>query len=146
MAKIQALRPKNLLHQLSIVPLRNENAKEVGRDKTPSGQAFVDFELNVKHGSMMKILAKFFKLRKTKQFRLAGYGLEIYDLIDTENTLLDIIELMITKEQLTFFESRALLLEYIKMLSARGLVVVVSKEPKKEPKPKKALNNSKMVK
>jgi hypothetical protein len=63
-------------------------------------------------------------LRDYKRFHLDAIGREVYESIDGKKSFEELIDLFSESHKLTFFESRALLMQYVEILMKRGLVVI----------------------
>jgi len=79
----------------------------------------------------LKIVARVFKAREVKRFVLAGPGLEVYRMLEGRRSFEKLIDIFAAKHQLTFFESRAFLMDYIRTLVERGVAVIGIQEDKK---------------
>jgi len=97
--------------QLGAIPLPN---RRLHVDEHHEGQARVIVETELRYRG----------LRTSRRYELTGIGLEVFRDIDGHKTFEQLIDQFAARHQLTFFETRALLLQYIGMLAARGIVVV----------------------
>ena len=109
--------------QLEMVPLRN--AKVAREDVADGARLTVD----LRHRGLAAALARPLRLRRNKSYVLQGAGLELFDAIDGRRTVGDLADGLAERHRLTFFESRALVVEYLSGLIRRGLVVVARVAP-----------------
>ena len=105
--------------QLESVPARNERA-QVKRDA--DGTVAVTIELSCP--AWMKPLRRWFAMRPTALYRLDVVGTAVYDSIDGVKTFENLVDEFAARHGLTFFESRALLMNYVQMLMKRGMIVI----------------------
>jgi len=111
--------------QLSSVPMRNEKVKVC---PSADGKS-LELEIGLRHEGFMLLMHRLFKLRDRKQYSLDAVGRQVYESIDGQKSFEQLIDEFAERHKLTFFESRALLTQYIKTLMTRGLVVVAVKKP-----------------
>lgn len=110
----------SLEEQLRVRPIRNVR---VVREPGPEpGQAVLRVEL--KYGRL-RWIAKWFKTRSTRSYIVDGVALALYDRMDGQATLGDLMAWMMREYALTFFEARGLLINFVHPLIERGLIVVV---------------------
>ena len=126
-----------LRHQLASIPMRNPQLK-ASPGETP-GSLLIEQKLV--YTGIGKILSKSLLVRKQKRYLLDGIGAAIYQGIDGKKTLEQLIDEFADENKLTFFESRALLLEYLRTLMKRGLVVAGVKIDITESIPAKGLTS-----
>ena len=105
--------------QLASVPVRNERA-QVKRDV--DGTVAVTLELSCP--GWMKPLRRWFAMRPTAFYRLDAVGTAVYDSIDGVKSFERLVDEFAARHALTFFESRALLMNYVQMLMKRGMIVI----------------------
>ncbi len=108
-----------LQHQLASIPVRNPGVS-VSEDEEP-GSLLIEQSLEY-HG-FAKFLAHYLPVRRRKRFLLEGLGADVYGRIDGKKTVEQLIDEFADEHKLTFLESRALLLNYLRTLMKRGLVV-----------------------
>lgn len=106
---------------LSSVPVPNH---EVEITKSREDEVFI-VDVQLKYKGLQKFFAKLLKLRDLRRFQLDGVGLELYKLMDGKRTIEDLVDYLGEKYNLSFFESRGLVLQYIHTLTQRGVIVVV---------------------
>jgi hypothetical protein len=126
-----------LRHQLASIPMRNPQLK-ASPGETP-GSLLIEQKLV--YTGLGKILSKSLLVRKQKRYLLDGLGADVYGRIDGKKTLEQLIDEFADENKLTFFESRALLLEYLRTLMKRGLVVAGVKIDTTESIPAKGLTS-----
>ena len=109
----------SLQDQLNSVPVRNERAQVT---RGADGTAVVTVEVGC--SSWMKPLRRWFAIRPTARYRLDATGTAVYDSIDGRKTFEQLVDEFAAQHDLTFFESRAMLMNYVQMLMKRGLIAV----------------------
>lgn len=113
--------------QLKAIPLRNEKAETID-----SGDDFLVLGVKLKYTGAMFFLSKALSLRGMKKYRLDGLSLSLYREIDDARNVDDLIDLMMERHKLSFFEARGLVAQFLDMLMRRGLVAVaVTKDAEK---------------
>ena len=113
----------NFETQLRSVPVRNENVRLEPSDTHPE---VLIAEVTLKYRGLLALAKALFNARKVKKIALTGLTRELYEKLDGKITVEDLIDHLMEAEKLTFFESRALVVEYLKGLMKRGLIVVAA--------------------
>ena len=108
---------RRLRDSLKAVPVRNAHVF-VSPGPNP-GELSLEVELAYKSAAM-RILRDLFGLSSRKKFVLDRIGAAFYESKKNLETLADAFA---AREKLTFFESRALVGQYLQTLTKRGLVV-----------------------
>jgi hypothetical protein len=116
----------NFETQLQSVPVRNENVQLAPSDKDPE---VLVAEVTLKYQGLLALAKALFNARKVKKLALTGLTRDLYEKLDGKTTVEDLIDHLMKAEKLTFFESRALVVEYLKGLMKRGLIVVAAERP-----------------
>lgn len=106
--------------QLATIPIRNERVRSLP-GRVPHARTI---ELDVRHSRVRGVLARLLKLKTTKKYELAGLSLDLYDSLDGQKSVEDLVDALMARYKLSFFEARALLLQFLRDLMRRGLVVV----------------------
>ncbi|MBN1256296.1 MAG: PqqD family protein [Planctomycetes bacterium] len=106
--------------QLAAVPVRNERAIVI----EATDQSLI-LGVDLKYTGIQKLFSKILKSKSRKKYQLDGLSLEMYHQIDGTRTVEELIDGLMERYKLTFFESRALINQYLQMLVKRGLVVLV---------------------
>jgi hypothetical protein len=106
--------------QLASIPMRNEKAGAVPGDEP--GTLVVEIEL--RYSGLMSFVSKALKLVDRKRYILDGVGKQVYESIDGMKSFETLIDDFAAHHKLTFFEARALLMQYIKILMNKGIVVI----------------------
>ena len=106
--------------QLSSIPIRNERVTTTAGD---DGQTLI-VEVKLQYPPLVRLLGKLLKMQDRKRFQLDAVGREVYESIDGRKSFEELIDAFAERHKLTFYESRALLMQYMEMLMKRGLVVV----------------------
>lgn len=113
---------ETLQAQLTAIPIPNEHV-----EKDDRGDVML-ITVDLRYGALGKALAKPLKLRDKKSYQVDGVSLEIYRLLDGKKTVEHLVELLAEKHKLTFFESRGLILQYLHILTQKGVIVVGGSE------------------
>ena len=108
-----------LTQQLASIPIRNVRMRE-----TPESNGSLVVEVDLAYKGLLRFMAKPLKLRTTRRFRLEGFGLEVFRMIDGSKSFELLIDEFAAENKLTFFESRAFLMQYLQMLMQKGLVAI----------------------
>lgn len=111
--------------QLHCIPLRNHKVKKIESETHPH---LLILEVTLNYTGLIAIAASLIKSRKYKRYVLTGLSEELYERLDGEITVEQLVLDLAKNEKLGFMEARALMVEYLKSLMERGLVVVVSRE------------------
>lgn len=117
-----------LQRHLASVPFRNPRLTCVpGED----GDSLI-LEMELRYKGVSRWMGLFLPLRRRRRFRLDGLGRCVYESIDGRKTFEQLIDEFAGEHRLTFFESRALLMEYMRLLARRGLIAFGLKTLKKD--------------
>jgi len=106
--------------QLASIPMRNEGVKA-----TPSADSkslAIEVVLDCKR--LIPRLGRLFDPKHSRLYVLDEIGKNVYESIDGKKSFEQLIDGFAAVHRLTFFESRALLMQYMEMLMRRGIVVV----------------------
>ena len=109
--------------QLRAIPIRNE-----GAELLETGSDFLVLGVKLEYKGVMLPLSKLLSMRGVKKYRLEGLGLSIYRELDGKRDVETLIDLMMERYKLSFFEARALISQYLDLLMRRGIVAVAVKE------------------
>ena len=112
---------------LQAVPVRNAHVKAAPLPEDPQ-RLEVEVEL-LYRTPVQRFLRRLLKAAPTKRYRLDRLGTRVYGMIDGRKTFGELVDDFAAAEKLTFFESRALLGQYLQHLSRRGLVVATLRKP-----------------
>ena len=110
--------------QLRSIPMKNEAVTVRQR-----GQA-AEVAVPMQQRAWSRFLGHFLKLSKQKSVELDELGTEIYEMCDGVNTVEDIIDSHQQRWKLSFFESRAMVLQFMKQMMRRNLIVIVAPKGK----------------
>ena len=121
--------PEAFTTQLSATPVRNAAAKVMASSEADRLVVAID----LKYTGSSRLFAGLLRTKKQKQYELEGLGLELYNRFDGKCAVEDLVDELIERYKLTFFEARALVLTYLRMLTDRGLIVMAVKEPSAQP-------------
>ena len=116
--------PEAFTTQLSATPVRNAAAKVMASSEADRLVVAID----LKYTGSSRLFAGLLRTKKQKQYELEGLGLELYNRFDGNCAVEELIDELIERYKLTFFEARALVLTYLRMLTDRGLIVMAVKE------------------
>ena len=104
---------------LRAIPVRNTEARVTpgpGRDE-------LTVEVRLRYGPVLGLLRRLLKARTVKTYVLDAVGREVYEDIDGTRDFETLIDRFAERHRLTFLESRALLAQYLQILTRRGIVV-----------------------
>ena len=112
---------------LEAVPTRNAAVK-VRNTGNPDE---LEVEVGLKYESMgLRIMRSLLKPASTKRYLLDKIGKRVYESIDGKKNFGQLIDEFAAAQKLTFFESRALLGQYMTTLAKRGLIGATFPNPK----------------
>ena len=117
-------RPEAFQTQLGATPTRNAAVRVLGS----SGENRLVLAVDLKYAGASRPLARLLKTKKQKQYVLEGLGLELYNRLDGKRTVEHLVDELMAWYKLTFFESRAMVLTYLRTLTDRGLIVMAMKD------------------
>ena len=109
--------------QLHCVPVRNQGVTTVTPENNPG---VLVVEVRLRYTGLLALAARLFKTRRVRRYELAGLSRELYEKLDGKRTLEDLVNELAIEDKLTFFEARALMVQYLKDLMQRGLAVVTA--------------------
>lgn len=109
--------------QLHTVPVRNGKLKISPLAQDP---AVLVVEVELFYRSLLGLVAPLVGARRRKRYELAGLSRELFESLDGRKTVENLIDTLRTEDKLTFLEARALVMQYLKDLMQRGLVVIVA--------------------
>jgi hypothetical protein len=112
---------------LKAVPVRNGHVRAAPLPEDPK-RLEVEVEL-LYRTPLQRLLRRLLRAAPTKRYRLDRLGTRVYGMIDGRKTFGELVDEFAAAEKLTFFESRALLGQYLQHLSRRGLVVATLRRP-----------------
>jgi hypothetical protein len=106
--------------QLAAVPVRNEHvrAAEDARGLTVT--------VDLRYPGLIKPLVRALKMRRQRSYHLDGLGLAVYQRVDGEATLEQLVDWLAEAQRLSFHEARTLLMQYLQTLMEKGLVVLAA--------------------
>lgn len=108
--------------QLNSIPIRNHNVEIISSEKDPD---IMIVQVTLKYSGPLKLAKQFLKLKNFRRFELGGLSRVLYEKLDGKINVEDLILWIQDEEKLTFFEARALMVQYLSDLMRRGLVVVI---------------------
>ncbi len=104
---------------LRAVPVRNLGVREI-----PGGPADeLRLGVRLRYGPVLGVLRRIFHARTEKVYALDAVGREVYEDIDGKRDFETLIDRFAARHKLTFLEARALLAQYLQILTKRGIVV-----------------------
>lgn len=106
---------------LRAVPVRNTHVRTRPLPEDPE-RLEVEVEL-LYRSPVQRLLRRLLRASPTKRYKLDRLGTRVYNMIDGRKTYGELVDEFAAAEKLTFFESRALLGQFLQHLSRRGLVV-----------------------
>ncbi len=107
------------LASLRAVPVRNLGVRE--RPGARPDELLL--EVRLRYGPFLRFFRWLLNARMTKTYALEGVGREVYEDIDGHSDFETLIDRFAARHRLTFLESRALLAQYLQILTRRGIVV-----------------------
>ena len=113
--------------QLQSVPIRNRRARI---EKSPENPTALAIEVELKYTGLVGLLSRALKPRRTRTYELSGLSRDIFDRIDGKTTIDKLIDHLMAAYKLSFFEARALVLQYTRDLMQRGLIAITGQEEK----------------
>lgn len=114
--------------QLATKPVRN---LKISITPDPAGHLTISVPL-VYRGAA-GLFARLFKPRTQRRYRIDGPPLEIWNLIDGQARVADLMAHLEAKHQLRFFEARAMVIHLLGLWMGRGLIAIdtrVEADPK----------------
>ncbi len=114
-------------HMLDSVPLKNSAVKLDVSDLDDTVSITVSKK---KSKYLFKPISWIIKPRLEQTIKLDSIGTYVWNICDGRRTTESVIVLFLKKFELTFHESRVMVLDYIKKLVERGILVIV--EAKKD--------------
>ncbi len=111
---------------LKAVPVRNKEVRVV--QDVPGGELHLEVKLS--YSPVLGFFRSLLGARRTKTYVLEGVGRGVYESVDGEKDFEALIDEFAAKHKLTFLESRALLAQYLQLLTKRGLIVAVMRTRK----------------
>lgn len=112
----------NFETQLHTVPVRNTKLKTHVSERNPD---VLVLEVELLYRGVPALLASLVKARRRKRYELTGLSRELFESLDGKRSVGDLIDGFSKKEKLTFFESRGLMMQYLRDLMQRGLIVIL---------------------
>lgn len=109
--------------QLHSVPVRNEKLKVRPAEDDPD---VLIVEVELVYRGLLAFLRPLVDARRRKCYELAGLSRELFESLDGDRTVEDLVDTLRTQDLLTFLEARGLVMHYLKDLMQRGLVVLVT--------------------
>ncbi len=109
--------------QLEALPQQNQHVT-----RAPHERGIV-ITVELVYNGMLSPLAKTLKLRRAKKYWVDGLQLEIYQLIDGQRSVALLIEWLAERFQLGHLEARSLMVQYLAVLLARGLIAIPLRAP-----------------
>ena len=106
--------------QLESVPIRNEAIEIEERD---SGRIYL-ISVTLKYHGISRLLTRVLKAGRKKRYQLDGVSLALFKKIDGKRMIGDLLDGMMQEHKLTFVEARGLVLQYLHVMVAKGIVVV----------------------
>lgn len=107
------------LEQLAFVPLRNAKVRLV--EDAPNR---VQLEVDAVYPLWLGPLPRLLGAKKVKRVALDGLALLVWRRIDDRINLGGLVDWLAAEQQLEFNEARLLTLQFLRLLSLRGLIVL----------------------
>lgn len=112
---------------LQAIPVRNQRLTEATDPNT--GDLLLTVRL--RYGPILGALRWLLKAQQTKTYALDGVGREVYEDVDGKRNFETLIDRFASRHKLTFLEARALLAQYLQMLTKRGIIAATMPRPSK---------------
>lgn len=109
--------------QLHAVPVRNEKLKVTAPESKPDALVV---EVELRYRGLIGSVASLVGARDRKRYELVGLSRELFELLDGKRTVEHLVDWLCEQDCLTFLEGRALIVQYLRDLMRRGLVVVLA--------------------
>ena len=104
---------------LRAVPVRNADVRRL-----PGGPADgLRLEVRLRYGPLLGFFRRLLRARTEKVYELDAVGREVYEDIDGTRNFETLIDRFAARHKLTFLEARALLAQYLQILTKRGIIV-----------------------
>jgi len=110
----------SLAQQLASVPIRN---RQVETRIADDGRG-LEVTVTARRPLWFRILAVPLGLRRSRRYLLDDIGRRLFEAMDGQRTFEQLIDAFAAEHQLTFFEARAFLMNYLATLVKNGLVAV----------------------
>jgi hypothetical protein len=114
------------IDQLTATPIRNEKA--VAR---VTERATLRVSVPQSYPAWVRPIANTMHLRGEKSYELEGVGRRVFDRVDGETSVENLVDWLAAEHRLSFHESRVLIMKYLQMLMEHGLIVIAgaTREP-----------------
>ena len=115
----------NFYEQLESVVLYNRKACVEAE-----GEDYVRLKISLQLKGFAKLYSKVFPIRDYRKYILSDFSLKIFRMIrEKPRRLIELIRYLQDTEKLSFFEARALILQFVGNLMRRGIAVVELPSP-----------------
>ena len=111
--------------QLHAIPVRNEKLEITPSDRNPDA---LIVGVALRYRGLLGVVARYVRARERKRYELTGISRELFERLDGKRSVEELIDWLCEQDQLTFLEGRALVLQYLRDLMRRGLVVIGCEE------------------
>ncbi len=112
---------------LRVVPVRNAHVRATPAPEDPR-RLVVEVERAYRSG-LLRLLRRLLGAGSVRRYRLDRLGTRVYRMIDGRRSYEQLADAFAAEEKLTFFEARALLGQYFRSLSSKGLIVAALPTP-----------------
>jgi len=109
--------------QMRSIPLRTE-----GVSARRTGLGGLELTIPLVHRGLAQRLRFLLRLSDVRRIELDALGAHLYGLCDGRRTVEEIVEMHQSEWKLTFFEARAMILSYLRLLSRRNLILFLTPE------------------
>ncbi len=104
---------------LRAVPVRNSDVRRL--PGSPADELLL--EVHLRYGPVLGFFRRLLHARTEKVYALDAVGREVYEDIDGTRNFETLIDRFAARHKLTFLEARALLAQYLQILTKRGIIV-----------------------
>lgn len=91
---------------------------------TLTGTAGVRISVPLVYPAWLRSVANTLRLRGQRSYELDGVGRAVFDRVDGETRVEDLVDWLAADYRLSFHEARVLIMKYLQMLMERGLIVI----------------------
>jgi len=105
--------------QMQAVPMRNQRITV-----TEDGEG-ISLTQTLHYGWWLRPVRRMLKLPQSRVYRLEGTAVAVWRMLDDTASIGAIVEAFATQHRLTYHESRAMLMSYLRILVNRGVIAIV---------------------
>ena len=110
--------------------MRSRPIRTKGPQVTEKDDGRMDISIPLRHRTIVQLLQKVLPVSKEKNLELDRLGTRLYNLCDGTHSVEELVEMHQREWLLTFFEARAMVLQYLRLLSQRNLILFLKPDEK----------------